>query len=85
MVLYPCSNRGQNLEWQTYYSIIPNLEDILILTHTTFQNINKKEYLDYDNQNKELKIYLKHFENDFNNYSSEELYCYSLIKNNSIL
>lgn len=87
-VIQHLQTRGLNLEWQTYYSIIPSLEDTLILTHATSQNINNKGYLEYDNENKELKIYLNHFKNDIDNYSSDELKKYivdSLIKNNNIL
>lgn len=87
-VIQHLQTRGQDLEWQTYYSIIPSLEDTLILTHATSKNINKKGYLKYNDESKELRIYLKHFETDINNYTSDELKNYivdSLIKNNSIL
>ena len=71
-ILQHVQTRNPELNWQTYYSIIPGLADTLILTHAHSAKINNKGVIKLT-ENNEIEITLNHFEDDNQGYTTNEL------------
>ena len=71
-ILQHVQTRNPELNWQTYYSIIPGLADTLILTHAHSAKINNKGEIKLT-ENNEIQITLNHFESDNQGYTTNEL------------
>lgn len=70
--------RDKNLNWQTYYSTFPNLNNLLILTHSQSTNIEGKGSIkikSYKNENP--NIILNHFGDNKNNVIKNILEAYN--------
>jgi len=86
-VLQHIQTRHSDLEWQTYYSIIPGYNSRLILANAHSKHINDKGTITL-NDNNEPIVTLNHFEGDSNGKSASELKNYiidSMQKNHEIL
>ena len=81
-VLQHAQTRDPNLKWQTYYSIIPGLENLLIVTHSQSTDISDGGKVELDS-NGDTKITLDHFSNE-DDRDGTNIYN-SFIKNNEIL
>jgi choline dehydrogenase-like flavoprotein len=74
-ILQHVQTRDSNLNWQTYYSIIPSESDKLILTHSHSAKINNKGLITL-NENNEAEITLNHFQGvgqDEQGYTQDQL------------
>ena len=83
-VLQHVQTRDPNLQWQTYYSIIPGLENLLILTHSQSTDISDDGKIELDSDGN-TKIILDHFSNENDNNRNGTNIYNSFIKNNEIL
>lgn len=76
--------RDKNFNWQTYYSTVPGINDLLILTHAQSINLNGKNYVKIkSSKNESPNILLDYFGNNKNEVIDNLMEAYNI--NNKFL